>query len=225
MLKQVDFIHNISDQHRHLLDYRPILIQVGQILGDGDKKLSINDRSRFALLQRMLWAISILNNIDKYDKFTEVEPETFFLAFNSFIDAANSFQKNKQYCNQNFFIETLKQKIFNEDIINPEKRNRFIRFIRSLSVAHTVDTNSGGGFLREGYNFILLSIDKLPVSTDSKEDIIDVKAFFFHAFYISDNCSEFIIFKIYIDEIKQYLKSHFENIDFSKLELRKKYQK
>ncbi len=214
MLEPIDFLHD-PRQDSYLLEPKVIHDQIIAILDDAEEWIP-EVHTRFALLNRMIWAISVLDAIDNYRDFTNNDIATFFLAFNVFneiIEAFESINANSA----TIFSKTLQEKIFSDGIVKNRDDYSFTRFIRSLSVAHTTNTDRGGQFLKSGCIFILSSIDSQSATPTDEEIENAPKSFYFHVLVLKDGKSTPEIFKLYIDELKAYLTSSFNNCNFEKL--------
>lgn len=215
MIEPIDFLCDPQNQDNYLLNPRIVNDQIITILDNCSKEWSPELHVHFALLNRMLWAISILDSIDNYNSFTDNDITTFFLAFSVFNEITEVFEKDGP--GATIFVKTLREEAFGNNIVKRRDDRSFIRFIRSLSIAHTTNTNRGGKFLKEGHAFILLSIDTYNATPTCSEIKNSTPAFYFHAIDLEGEKSHPIIFKLYIDELKEYLKARYSNCDFSNL--------
>lgn len=164
------------------------------------------------------WALSILDTVDDYSKYTENDVLTFFLAFDVFNDIINQFDRLSAGAT-NIFCKTLQEGVFTGDIVKNKDDYKLTKFIRALSVAHTAEVDNGEGFLQKDRTFTLLRIDTISAVPTDVEIANPPKAFYFHVVLSrkDKDDGESVIFKVFIDELKDYLKTKYENCDFKKL--------
>lgn len=218
MLRPISFLHNTDDTQNYLLKPNKIHSKiVGMLEKDIFAGWDSEDHKRFTLLNRAIWAISILDTIDEYRDYTEYDIATFFLALNLFDEIIDAFENNS--ISNGIFSKTLSESPFGDDVVENKDDYSFTRFIRSLSVAHSTSTNRGGRFLKNGNIFILSSIDTASAAPTDLEIAKNPKAFYFHVIILKENNSNKAIFKLYIDELKSYIKKRFDSCKFEKLKV------
>ena len=218
MLEPIDFLHDINNTQNYLLEPNKIQSKIAEML-EKDNLVGWNseDHRRFALLNRTIWAMSVLDTIDDYHEYTEYDITTFFLALNLFDEIIDAFENNG--ISNGIFGKTLSEGPFGNDVVENKDDYSFTRFIRSLSVAHSTSTNRGGRFLRGGNVFVLSSIDTSSAAPTDLEIAENPEAFYFHVIILKDNNSSTAIFKLYIDELKEYIKQRFDSCEFEKLKV------
>lgn len=225
MLNPIDFLHDTSDSVYPINPNR-IHQQIVVLLDKKDGQWSEDDHIRFSLLNRLIWCLSILDTIDCYKEYTEVDIHTFFMACDMFIDVLQKFNHHKSVGDEGnqFFKKTIEDLNFPNGIIKDDADYKFFRFVRSLIVAHTSSTNSGDGFLGSNVSFVLDCVDLYSAQPTNEDLNNEPEVFYVHAL-LNNNCQHVpIIFKIYIDELKKYLQAVFKNRVFDSLknkELRK----
>lgn len=218
MLRPISFLHNIDGAQNYLLEPNKVQSKIVEMF-EKDNLVGWNseDRKRFALLNRAIWAMSVLDTINEYRDYTEYDIATFFLAFNLFDEIINAFENND--ISNGIFDKTLLEGPFSDDVVKNKDDCSFTRFIRSLSVAHSTNTDRGGRFLKGGSVFILSSIDTASAAPTDLEIAENPKAFYFHVIILKENNSNKAIFKLYIDELKSYIKKRFDSCKFEKLKV------
>ena len=218
MLEPIDFLHDINNTQDYLIEPNKIQSKIVEML-EKDNLVGWNseDHRRFTLLNRAIWALSILDTIDKYRDYTEYDITTFFLALNLFDEIIDAFENNG--ISSGVFSKTLSEGPFGGDVVENKDDYSFTRFIRSLSVAHSTSTDRGGKFLKGGNVFILSSIDTFSAVPTDSEIAENPEAFYFHVIILKDNNSGTAIFKLYIDELKDYIKKRFDSCEFEKLKV------
>lgn len=241
MLTRVDFLHDINKNllidpsviYSEIISILEIFINkdIKDIKDNIDVK-GVKNVAYFAWLNQLLFFLSIIDNIDNYKKFNESDCLLFFYVFFNFNDCLKQIAQFKNINLHDprpaFFkksFETFKNildNIPNKKNINCEEpkqvlylkdKNKFLNFVRAVSVAHVANTDSGGGFieLNSPYIcFVLNSINSLPIaSVDSKVE----EAFYVSVLIVGENENNIpIIFPIYINEIKEYVKYFYNKI-------------
>ena len=216
MLSPIDFLHSKKPQEEYLLNPSKIHEQKLNIL-EKDEEWSNDDNKKFALLNRLMWTLSILDTVDGYSDYSTNDILTFFVAFNTFCDIVEEFDGSS--VGSGLFQKSANESIFTDDIVRDRSDKSFISFIRSLSFAHTTGVNRGGKFLKNGVcSFVLSSIDTESAVPTNDEIIKRPEAFYFHVIVLKDNIAEPKIFKVFIDELKSFLKECYDNCSFEKLE-------
>ena len=218
MLRPISFLHNADNTQNYLLKSNKIHSKIaGMLEKDLFAEWNSEDHKRFTLLNRAIWTISILDTIDEYRDYTECDITTFFLALNLFDEIIDTFENSS--ISNGIFSKTLSEGPFGDDVVKNKDDYSFTRFIRSLSVAHSTSTNRGGRFLKNGNIFILSSIDTASAAPTDLEIAENPKAFYFHVIILKENNSNKAIFKLYIDELKSYIKKRFDSCKFEKLKV------
>ena len=183
MLNPIDFLHSEKPQEGYLLDPSKIQEQILSILEQNEgQEWSNNDNRRFTLLNRLKWAMSILNTIDKYLDYSENDIITFFVAFYTFYGTTTELFDGKKVT-KNCFKKTLAEEIFENEIKQEDKLGSLIRV---LSFAHMTNAYGAKGFL-EGSKIILVSMDSQSVSPSDDDIKTKPKAFYFHVLVSKDN--------------------------------------
>lgn len=239
MLTRVDFLHDINKNL--LIDpsevYGEIISTINFNKDNKDNRNSsglkdIKNVAYFAWLNQLLFFLSIIDDIDNYKKFNESDCLLFFYAFFGFNDCLKQIAQfkniNLEDSRSAFFKKSFEKfknildDICNKENINSEEpkqilylkdKNKFLNFVRAVSVAHVSNTDSGGGFieLKSPYIcFVLNSIHPLPIAfVGSKIE----EAFYISVLVVGENDNNIpIIFPIYINEIKEYIKYFFNKI-------------
>lgn len=215
MLNPIDFLHSEKPQEGYLLNPSKIHKQILSIL-EKDEEWSNDDNKKFALLNRLIWTLSILDTVDGYLDYSTNDILTFFVAFNTFCDIVEEFDELS--VSSGLFQKSANESVFTDDIVRDRSDKSFISFIRSLSFAHTTDVDRGGKFLKKDKcNFVLLSIDTESASPTDDEILNHPNVFYFHVSIFKNNTSESKIFRVFIDELKCFLKKRYDNCSFEKL--------
>ena len=111
------------------------------------------------------------------------------------------------------FAKTLGENIFKNELKQEQKLGEFIR---CLSFAHAANTYGSEGFL-EGNKYVLVAVS-LTSAAPLDEDLEKTsKAFYFHVYALEGDKSTHNIFRVYIDEIKEFLRAHFNACNFEKI--------
>lgn len=217
MLNPIDFLHDKKKQESYLLNPAKVQEQMLNIFKKDElKEWSGNDHRRFALLNRLTWAMSIIDTVDNYLGYSENDILTFFVAFNTFCDIIEEFDRPN--IDEGIFQKSINESVFAYNIVQDKSDNSFISFIRALSFAHTTSVNRGGKFLKKGTcDFVLISIDTESASPTDNEILEHPKVFYFHVLVFKNGVSEPQIFKVFIDEIKNFLKKRYDSCNFEKL--------
>lgn len=212
MLNPIDFLHDKKTQESYLLNPAKVQEQILDIFKNNEgKEWPNNEQRRFALLNRLIWTMSILDTIDNYLDYSENDIVTFFVAFYTFYSITEAFNSKKIV--KNCFSKTLAEEIFkNED----RQEWKLASLIRVLSFAHMSNACGTEGFL-EGSKIILVSMDSQSISPSDDEIKTKPRAFYFHVLVSKNGVSEPQIFKVFIDEIKNFLKERYDNCNFKKL--------
>ena len=179
--------------------------------------------SHFALLNRAKFYLSSLENLNNYERCTDLHYELFFLLYFGLIDVLDKFHRNANPDIINCFHKSIEElrKTIEHKIINEKKLFKYISFIRAISFAHIASTNTAGGFLNMDVSnsyFVLTSIYPLKMSwPKGKSGGENKKAFYFHTILkIGNNCKA-IIFPVYIEELEHYIISLLNNTDLNSL--------
>lgn len=242
MLTRIDFLHNIN-KNLFIDPSEVYSEITSTIKFNKDSKDNKDNKDNtglkdikyvayFAWLNQVLFFLSIIDDIDNYKKFNESDYLLFFYAFFGFNDCLKQIAQfkniNLEDSRSAFFkksFEKLKNILYdicNKENINSEEpkqilylkdKNKFLNFVRAVSVAHVANTDSGGGFieLKSPYIcFVLNSINPLPIAfVGSKIE----EAFYISVLVVSKNGKYIpIIFPIYINEIKEYVKYFYNKI-------------
>lgn len=204
MLNPIDFLHDTSDSAYPINPGR-IQQQIVVLLNKKDEQWSEDDHMRFSLLNRLIWCISILDTIDRYKEYTEVDIHTFFMACDMFIDILQKFKHHKSIADgsNQIFKKTIEDLNFPNGTIKDDADYKFFRFVRSLIIAHTSGTNSGDGFLGGNISFVLNSVDLCSAQPTNEDLKNEPEVFYVHALLNNNRQHVPIIFKIYIEELKK----------------------
>ena len=197
-----------------------INMKIIEIMEKSDNEKSSGDLIRLSLLNRLSWSFLVINTIDKYKKYNDIEIRIFFLALGEFIDILKRFANVtdppdiKQY-----FEKTIKDIEEKTNSVNKKYRDKVLSFIRALSFAHTTATDKGGNFLSLGKDefFTLIRIDVWRASFPIGEPPDPQQAFYFHTILKTIESCRPIIFSVYVEEIRKYVQDLYNSKDFSKL--------
>ena len=179
--------------------------------------------SHFALLNRAKFYFSSLENLNNYERCTDLHYELFFLLYFGLIDVLDKFHRNANPDIVKCFYKSINElrKTIDPKIINENKLSKYISFIRAISFAHIASTNTAGGFLNMNVSnsyFVLTSIYPFKASWPKGEsDGENEKAFYFHTILkIDDNCKA-IIFPVYVEDLERYIISLLNNTNLNSL--------
>lgn len=219
MLSLIDFLHDEKPKEGYLLDPQRINGEIMNILDNAGPEWTLKVSKHFTILNRLYWSLSVLDTIDDYLAYSENDILTFFVAFSTFCDIIELFDTLEVTdSKEDIFKESKTEPIFTDDIINDRGDKSFVSFIRSLSFAHTTGVNRGGKFLKTSTcTFVLSSIDTQSATPTNEEVAKKPKAFYFHVLLLRNGRKSNQIFKLYIDELKAYMRSLFESCNLEKI--------
>ncbi len=175
-----------------------------------------------------MFFISIVDRLDDYKNFNSSDCNLFFFALFGLKDCLSKFAsyQHSVRAESKYFTKSITElkKITKEkgleEIFNNNRLDKFPSFIRAISFAHTSSTDSAGGFLlldKQNGCILLNSIGPFSVT----EPPTDTPTLFFHILLIYKDRSIPLIFPIYIDEIRNYITTIFNNTNLDLLKSKK----